>query len=205
MIGCCRGVCVAEGSIANGESVFARWVDADPIPHAIIDRSLRLHWQNRAAIALLKQSSELHEQDGRLIALQPENQSRLKLFAAHVGADASSAMVILPVLDDYLILRGRPIGADRNSEQIGILFFSARDFIDQSVVSDDVKAIYRLTNGEYKILSAMMSGMNAEQISGSLEISLETVRTHIRRIYSKTGVRSREALFAQLQPFKTFA
>ena len=50
-----------------------------------------------------------------------------------------------------------------------------------------------------------MSGMNAEQISSSLEISLETVRTHIRRIYSKTGVRSREALFAQLQPFKTFA
>nr|WP_255325964.1 helix-turn-helix transcriptional regulator [Sphingobium sp. 15-1] len=85
------------------------------------------------------------------------------------------------------------------------MFFSARHFIDRSIITDDVKDIYRLTNGEHKILSAMMSGMNAEQISGSLEISLETVRTHIRRIYSKTGVRSREALFAQLQPFKILA
>ncbi|WP_257557407.1 helix-turn-helix transcriptional regulator [Sphingobium sp. CFD-2] len=199
---------MAEGSIADGESIFASWVDADPIPHAIIDRSLRLHWQNRAATALLQHSSELQEQDGRLFALQPANHARLKLFAAHAGSDASSSMVILPVADDYLILRGRPIGASgrgEQGEQIGIMFFSAKHFIDQSIVSGDVKDIYRLTNGEYKILSAMMSGMNAEQISGNLEISLETVRTHIRRIYSKTGVRSREALFAQLQPFKILA
>jgi len=188
--------------MANGESVFASWVDADPIPHAIIDRSLRLHWQNRAAIALLKRSSELQERDNLLIALQPRNQSRLELFAAHAGSGAPSSMVILPVEEDYLIIRGRPIGTQRSSERIGLMVFSVKHFIDRSVVSDDVKGIYRLTNGEFKILSALMSGMNAEQISGNLEISLETVRTHIRRIYSKTGVRSREALFAQLQPFK---
>lgn len=185
--------------------MFASWVDADPIPHAIIDRCLRLHWRNRAAIALLEGSLELQEQEDRLVALQPDNQARLKLFAAHAGSDAASSMVILPVKDDYLIIRGRLIGTGLRDERIGLMFFSARHFIDRSIITDDVKDIYRLTNGEHKILSAMMSGMNAEQISGSLEISLETVRTHIRRIYSKTGVRSREALFAQLQPFKILA
>ncbi|NML90675.1 hypothetical protein HHL26_16625 [Sphingobium sp. TB-6] len=196
---------MAEGSMANGESVFASWVDADPIPHAIIDRSLRLHWQNRAAMALLQHSSDLQEQDDRLFALQPDNQSRLELFVAHAGSSAASSMVILPVKKDYLIIRGRLIETSPGSKLIGLIFFSAQHFIDRSIISDDVKDIYRLTNGEHKILNAMMSGMNAEQISGNLKISLETVRTHIRRIYSKIGVRSREALFAQLQPFKFFA
>ncbi|WP_405053749.1 helix-turn-helix transcriptional regulator [Sphingobium sp. SJ10-10] len=156
-------------------------------------------------MALLQHSPDLQEQNDRLFALQPDNQSRLELFVVHAGSGAASSMVILPVREDYLIIRGRLIETSPGSEQIGLIFFSAQHFIDRSIISDDVKDIYRLTNGEHKILNAMMSGMNAEQISRSLEISLETVRTHIRRIYSKIGVRSREALFAQLQPFKFLA
>jgi DNA-binding NarL/FixJ family response regulator len=49
---------------------------------------------------------------------------------------------------------------------------------------------YRLSEREKQILSSLADGNSFKMIAADLEISLETVRTHIKRIYEKLHVHS---------------
>lgn len=66
----------------------------------------------------------------------------------------------------------------------------------------DVGAILGLTPSEARIIQGLVDGRRADQLAQDLAISLETVRTHIRRIYSKTGVNSREQLIAKVSVYR---
>lgn len=48
-----------------------------------------------------------------------------------------------------------------------------------------------LTSREHEILGLLAKGYRYREIAGRLDISLDTVRTHIRHIYDKLHVRSR--------------
>jgi len=48
----------------------------------------------------------------------------------------------------------------------------------------------------------MLNGNTAAAIAANSNISIDTVRTHIRHIYSKIGVASREGMFRQLRPYR---
>ena len=49
---------------------------------------------------------------------------------------------------------------------------------------------YQLTNREKEILQSLSKGNSFKLIAAELEISIDTVRTHIKRIYDKLHVRS---------------
>jgi DNA-binding NarL/FixJ family response regulator len=49
---------------------------------------------------------------------------------------------------------------------------------------------YQLTNREKEILSLLADGKSYKQIADSLELAFETVRSHMKRIYSKLHVNS---------------
>lgn len=53
---------------------------------------------------------------------------------------------------------------------------------------------FKLTAREQEVLALLSKGHGSEYISEQLVISLYTARTHVRNIYSKTGVHSREEL-----------
>ena len=57
---------------------------------------------------------------------------------------------------------------------------------------------YGLTETEKRIASRLMEGETASEIAANIGIALLTVRTHIKRIYSKLGVNCRGKMFAQL-------
>lgn len=54
-----------------------------------------------------------------------------------------------------------------------------------------------LTMQERRILYLQLLGLGYEEIAGTLNISLNTVRTHIRSIYIKTGAHGQTELFAK--------
>jgi DNA-binding CsgD family transcriptional regulator len=51
------------------------------------------------------------------------------------------------------------------------------------------------------VLLQMIDGRTADEIAGDLAVSVETTRSHIRSIYGKLNVSSREAMFRRIQPF----
>ncbi len=53
---------------------------------------------------------------------------------------------------------------------------------------------FGLSPKEAEILSYIMRGDTRREIGAALFVSPETVKTHIRHIYGKTGVNSQEAL-----------
>lgn len=59
-------------------------------------------------------------------------------------------------------------------------------------------AKYGLTMTEKKVVGMMAQGATASEIARTNGSSLLTVRTHIKRIYAKMGVHSREKMFARI-------
>jgi DNA-binding NarL/FixJ family response regulator len=53
------------------------------------------------------------------------------------------------------------------------------------------QALGELTTRERDVLSRIASGANNQRIAAELELSLNTIKRHTTRIYSKLGVRSR--------------
>lgn len=65
-----------------------------------------------------------------------------------------------------------------------------------STIVPDIRALFGLTRSEMKVLHCLIDGMKADALAGCLNITIETARTHIRRVYNKMDVSSREQLIA---------
>ena len=59
---------------------------------------------------------------------------------------------------------------------------------------EDIGARYGLTNREGEVLAMLVQGYSAPYISERLFVSSNTVKTHMKRIYQKCGVHSKEEL-----------
>lgn len=54
-----------------------------------------------------------------------------------------------------------------------------------------MKASPKLTNREEQIMNELAQGMLNKEIAGNLNISVETVKKHLKSIFKKLGVRNR--------------
>lgn len=70
-----------------------------------------------------------------------------------------------------------------------------------SVGVSNLEAAFQLTRSERNVIETLFAGQTAEQIGESQKLSVGTVRVHIRHIYEKLNVSSREAMFHKLIPF----
>jgi len=99
----------------------------------------------------------------------------------------------------HLLLRARRLGSDPGHACIGMTFHHSIDFVARFA---DLEAAFQLTRSEEKVLHKMLEGMTADEIAADVRLSVETIRSHIRNIYVKIGVTSREGLFARLGAFR---
>lgn len=56
-----------------------------------------------------------------------------------------------------------------------------------------------LTPTEKKVLQELLEGKSNREISASLEISINTVKTHLKKVFKKTKVKSRIELILSNQ------
>jgi DNA-binding CsgD family transcriptional regulator len=57
-----------------------------------------------------------------------------------------------------------------------------------------VGSLYRLTDREHQVLALLCRGLSTTDVAADLGISPHTVRDHVKRLYRKTGTRSRAEL-----------
>lgn len=69
-------------------------------------------------------------------------------------------------------------------------------------ISDAIAKRYALSGREAEVLQYLARGRSAKYIAEQLYISPETVRTHSKRIYTKTGVHTREELLSLIEHFE---
>lgn len=69
-------------------------------------------------------------------------------------------------------------------------------------ISDAIAKQYGLSERETEVFQYLARGRSAKYIAEQLFISPETVRTHTRRIYTKTGVHTREELLSFIEHYE---
>ena len=109
---------------------------------------------------------------------------------AGVAIVLASFMVLIPFGADGVFQVDRPAGADVASEELG-------DATKVESYEDRVAAFAAesgLTKRETEVFSLLMQGRSVPYIRDKLVVSRDTVATHVKHIYTKTGVHSRQEL-----------
>ncbi|MBB4039987.1 DNA-binding CsgD family transcriptional regulator [Microvirga flocculans] len=102
-----------------------------------------------------------------------------------------------------LVLQAYPIvrrAADVFQEACGLLLISDPNE-DQLLDVTILQKIFQLTPSELRIASALVRGLDTQQIAHEQGIGAETVRYHLKSIFAKTGTRHQAQLVGLLSRF----
>jgi DNA-binding CsgD family transcriptional regulator len=176
--------------------VLETWFEAGRRARLIVDDDLVLQWCNGAARSLLERRDPLLLS---ALALRTGNAGcnrRLQEFVR--GAGRAISILCLPDAagEDHLLISAVRL---QQGGTVGLTAFFASGGIDCQWA--DLREAFGLTACEREIAQALASGHTAEAVAQKLQTSVKTVRTHIRHVYSKLGVSSREELFHKLTPY----
>jgi DNA-binding CsgD family transcriptional regulator len=152
-------------------------------------------WMNAAAEKCLRERGATLA--GRRIRLaQRDRQKAFEEFLSRATSDVSSWVLDLAGDEQALVFRCRTIG------ETGFRLLTIFHPENPPTSVPDVGALFGLTPSETRILKGIVDGRRAEDLAESLGVSIETVRTHIRRFYNKLGVNSREQMIAKVSAYR---
>ncbi len=172
------------------------WLDLDPQPRLICTRSLGLVWANGAAHMTFASGEDFQLRDGVVTACERSHQQALSAFVD--GCETMLSTLALPAADGgHLLLRGRRLDP---AGHVGLAYLRSDSAF--RALHADLEQAFQLTPSEYRVLLRMIDGLTAEAIATATALSVETVRSHIRHLYAKMCVASREAMFAKTLPFR---
>jgi DNA-binding CsgD family transcriptional regulator len=193
----------AEVDEEEASSLMLEWARLVEEACLIVDPERRVLWRNPAAEHLADRSETLALRGGQLTTLDRTLTQELDRFldgARHNGSDAS---VCMPCIDGdgYILIRAHHLRW-RERDAFGLrLQLTGKGYRPRYA---DYRAVFGLTPAEAAIVSEIMDGFTATDIAGRSGLSVGTVRTHVRNIYAKMDVTSREQLFFKLRPFRIF-
>ena len=180
------------------EGVLARWMEREARALIVVTEELVIQWANPAAEELVRQHSALRRQNGGLRGRSACIDGRLRTFVRKATATPSTTCLVGHASDENLILMALRLEPPWG-RLVGLTLRSARDKAEVRLT--DPALAFGLTRAESRVASSLLGGRTAEQTAGELRVSIETVRTHIKRCYGKLGVSSREAFFCKLAPY----
>jgi DNA-binding CsgD family transcriptional regulator len=175
--------------------VLETWLGMDRRARLIVSDELGLQWSNSAGRSLLDRRDPL------LLcgdALRPRNPAESRRFQDFVRK-ASSDMAVLCLTDHHRENHMLVAAVRLPSRLVGLTACFASEALEPHWA--DLREAFGLTSSERDIAQALSSGLTAEAVAQKLGTSVKTVRTHIRHVYSKLGVSSREELFHKLTPY----
>lgn len=169
---------------------------------------------DRRAEQALAARQDLRLNAGRLEAANPTGMSELDSLMRVEEGEVRTTVVPRRHRGGHLLMRstqigvpssqiGAPsgqIGAPSGMSLLGITFWIADEKL--MVEWPDFGPVFGLTAAETKIVEQLIQGLGAEAIGANLQVSINTVRTHISHVYEKLGITCREELWRRLAPYR---
>ncbi|HZZ60684.1 MAG TPA: helix-turn-helix transcriptional regulator [Roseiarcus sp.] len=181
-------------------ATFADIFDGLSAAMLLVDADGRIVHANPRALSLLAAGDPIWARDGKLSATDTATDREFRtVFAAANHGDASlgGKGLALPLTtrdNEHFVAHVLPLtrGARRRAGQVyaavAALFIAEATF--QTLSSPEVIAkTYRLTPAELRIILAVVQIGGVPEIAEALGIAETTVKTHLTRLYEKTGVR----------------
>lgn len=184
--------------LVSVENVLAAWVDGEARARLVVDEHLRVYWLSSSAGPFLQGDHALVFRDGRLKPRDPRMEQRLRRFLANASDRLSSDCIANPETGEHVVLTAVRVQHPWR-HVVGLTLHHAGESFGFGLA--DVRQAFGLTRSERQVALHLLHGMTAEETSRELNVTLDTVRMHIKRAYAKLGVCSREAFFHKLAPF----
>lgn len=178
-------------------AAFEDWLEAEGGQRLIVERSGRIAWSNtRARRYLAEAGACLSSVGGHLTASNRARQAELQTYLE--GLNGGPVVSVLTNADETkppVVIVGCALRVD-SGDYLGLRLRQVTD--SPRLLIADLTPAYKLTGTERQVVRRLIEGETVETISKANGQSLDTVRTHVRNIYNKIGVSSREALFARV-------
>ena len=174
------------------------WCENGRTPALLVTEDCYVIWANEAARVLLGERDHFHLRSERLGCVDPAREASFAAFIRSEG-DQVRAWTCDGESGSLVVIRD-PVRTPDGQRLAGLTLFPVE--AEPSYVWSDFGPSLGLTRSEAQIAQKLVDGTRAEAAARELGVCIETVRTHIRRIYNKLGISSREELFAQVSPFR---
>lgn len=158
----------------------------------ITDSDQKICWWNESAREVLRLDPALRCQSGLLVADGQPALRELGSIIARSAAGLAEGVVPFSRQRGCYLMRVRRIREDS-----WLYIELAADHGPATVRYFDLSVIFGLTATEKKTALLMLAGLGASDIATNSGVAIDTVRSHIRAIYSKMGVATREQFFAR--------
>jgi DNA-binding CsgD family transcriptional regulator len=174
----------------------------------LVDAEGRLVHANAAGLALLQKGEMLQASGGRLLALDPETDEIFRdIFAAAAHGDEAlgvtgiSVPIVSPGKDRYVahvlpLTSGLRREAGTAYKAVAMLFVHKAS-VDAPSPPEVIAKTYHLTPTELRVLLGIVEVGGVPEVAETLGIAETTVKTHLGRLYEKTGS-SRQADLVKL-------
>ncbi|QPF88801.1 helix-turn-helix transcriptional regulator [Bradyrhizobium commune] len=170
----------------------------------MLDRKARVLFANATARSMTEEGSlRLHQSIG---TYSPAHSQRLnELIRAALQGGAGGTMSLPRILDGRLFtilvsaIRSKDLGrlSDAGVKDAAVLLFAIDPANRRSIPLGQIMDAYGLTHAEARVALAASSGHAIHETAQSLGLSPNTIKTHLRRVFAKTGT-GRQAELAGL-------
>jgi DNA-binding CsgD family transcriptional regulator len=195
----------------EGDALLAGAMEAMSIPAFVCDETARVRRLTPAAEAIVGEGSGLQLRLGRLSANVPADAQALNdaisatLSAQiEVGAPRNRTIVVrkseedmAPLVLDVIPLRRQQFGFTFTPRVLVIIRGAGAKAADQRRAAL-LQTVYGMTGAETQIALQLFAGKPIATIAAARGVSLETVRTQVKAIMAKTGVRRQAEFVARL-------
>ena len=176
------------------------WLERETTSRLLVDRNLRILWANNAAASALDASEGLRNRGGTLTTGDKALDVELRGLVGRASSTPSGWTVpCTQAGEDHLVLHFQKI-TESEPATYGLSFHKTGDGFRAAYAP--LERIFDLTPVEHRTLLDLLDGHEAIAIARFRDVSVETVRSHIRNIYLKLGVRTREGLFHKLRAYQ---
>lgn len=170
---------------------LTKWLDDESKARMLISSDFTVHWMSTKAEALAE-AALIRIHDGHLAP----RSSILASLVQNCTTETSSCAIVLDCRQMAWVVWAKRL-SDPPQSLIGLIFNPPR----LSSRFDALVETNTLTPTEGRVVEMLLNGLETGRIAQALHISSETLKTHIKHIYSKLGVKSRGDLFAQAASF----
>ncbi len=195
----------------SGNALLSGVLDLARYGIVVFDPRGRPILRNQAADTLLAAGDGLTLKNGNLQTTDPATQSRLN-DALEAGQQAALGWSVAPpapvlvgrranhspyrVIFSPLSLRGDRSGLPSGSAVLAVIHAGRHG--NPPALPPELKAAYGLSRAEVALCAALLEGKSLLEAANALDIVRNTAKTHLARIFDKTGVRSQAALLRLL-------
>lgn len=184
----------AAGKAGLGEAALNRL----PISVIVVDARAQLAFMNpRGAEMIAARDGLVIGRDQVLRAAEPEDTAELhaiiKSLAGGDGTDMEGMAVERPSMARALSVRAEPMPSPEGDKGSPLVILFVTDPDRPPAVSAEIVArTFDLTESESRVAASIARGATLEETAQEMNLTVSTVRTYLKQVFSKTGT-SRQA------------